>query len=535
MFRAQYPGLPIMIPTAFLPLSIFITTVAGATTFTNHTIDDQSASPSFRGQWSLGPQCTGCKAQPDPSKAFDSTWHDCTIHPGELPRNVTVQFTGTAFYVYGILANTIPYVTTNTNLTFFLDGQLAGTFQHNPTTSTDFEYNVPMYSNSNLPNGDHTVMFEVIGDSIPSFVLIDYFVYTTVEQDVVPPPSSSIPSTTPDPPQTPTSSSQSSSTSTTPSTLSTSSTLPTSSQLTSRSPLSSPTSTSGPSSLLSSPTSASSATASQPAGAGTTLGTGNPQNASRGNSSVSMGAIVGGTVGGIAALVLLAALLYFLHRRRSTLGGSLLTKEKPGKTNAGARSAEAIFPFPRGAPNPTIAVQSPFVALYSDTPTVMSSLTSATAVTNLTSTKKGSDMRRDMHVVDKSQLAPNRRRESLPDAPLSPSRAPSLSESGPSHYTNAVSIPPMVLHGQDPIPPVPAKPDDDKSYADDVNRLDYIRAPPTPSSLNRTFSSSQSSTSRTNMSTLRNQVIMLQEEVERLRAEQELQRLLAEAPPEYVA
>lgn len=68
----------------------------------NITVDDQKgdsrtgAVPSYAPSnvWNSGPQCTTCLVQPNPSEAFDSTWHDSTIAPGDTPYTVTYSFTG---------------------------------------------------------------------------------------------------------------------------------------------------------------------------------------------------------------------------------------------------------------------------------------------------------------------------------------------------------------------------------------------------------------------------------------------------------
>lgn len=67
------------------------------------TIDDQNGDavsgmgPSYSpaGAWEQGATCTGCLAKPDPSQAFDRTWHDATHTPGDPePRIANVSFTG---------------------------------------------------------------------------------------------------------------------------------------------------------------------------------------------------------------------------------------------------------------------------------------------------------------------------------------------------------------------------------------------------------------------------------------------------------
>lgn len=80
-------------------------------------------------------------------------------------------------YAYCILANTVPTAPTLTNLTFTLDGDAAGSFVHIPTNGTDFQYNIPVYVNSSLPNAQHAITIEATGTN-SSLVLFDYLVYT---------------------------------------------------------------------------------------------------------------------------------------------------------------------------------------------------------------------------------------------------------------------------------------------------------------------------------------------------------------------
>ncbi|KAI0354713.1 hypothetical protein OH77DRAFT_1404809, partial [Trametes cingulata] len=153
----------------------------------NRTIDDEKGDsvsgvvPSYSpiGSWSQGSTCEGCFIHLDPSQTFDGTWHDSTHTPGDPePRVITAHFTGTAVYVYNVLANTVPFTTTYTNIVFTLDGTSAGSFVHVPTDSTDFQYDVPVFARDGLPNTDHTIVIEATGDTNSSLVLFDYIVYT---------------------------------------------------------------------------------------------------------------------------------------------------------------------------------------------------------------------------------------------------------------------------------------------------------------------------------------------------------------------
>ena len=109
---------------------------------------------------------------------------------------------GSALYVYCILANALPDTATHSNFNFTMDGNDAGTFQHSPSSSPDYHYNVPgelhcykysitlpvlishaVFAQSGLSNTQHTFMLNLIGGpgvSGSSLMLLDYFIYTCV-------------------------------------------------------------------------------------------------------------------------------------------------------------------------------------------------------------------------------------------------------------------------------------------------------------------------------------------------------------------
>jgi hypothetical protein len=67
----------------------------------NRTIDDETgdavtgAMPVYQpaDQWNYGPDCSTCHVQPEPSRVHGNSWHDTTVHVGEI-RNITLTFTG---------------------------------------------------------------------------------------------------------------------------------------------------------------------------------------------------------------------------------------------------------------------------------------------------------------------------------------------------------------------------------------------------------------------------------------------------------
>ncbi|KAI5115994.1 hypothetical protein M0805_009066 [Coniferiporia weirii] len=166
----------------------------------NRTVDDElgdsvtGALPTYQGSWNYGPTCQDCLEHLDPSFVFQGTWHEATWDPGDpSERMVNISFTGSAVFVFIVLANIIFNDThTITSLSFILDGETMGNFFHSPALSTDYEYNVPAYSNENLVNAPHYLTMETTGD-FPTLVLFDYLVYSVDDEETsVPTPARSI-------------------------------------------------------------------------------------------------------------------------------------------------------------------------------------------------------------------------------------------------------------------------------------------------------------------------------------------------------
>lgn len=173
---------------------------------TNRTIDDQFGDsvtgvlPEYSppALWDKGITCANCTVHLDPSRVLYGSWHDTTHRPGEPDQHsITMRFNGTAVYVYNIVANTIPdnpNVVHGSNMTFSIDGALVGTFVHIPSSSTAYEYNYTVFSSTNLPNTEHTVVVQTTGDSVSSLILFDYAIYTFDDESEVASPSPISPS-----------------------------------------------------------------------------------------------------------------------------------------------------------------------------------------------------------------------------------------------------------------------------------------------------------------------------------------------------
>ncbi|TFK63344.1 hypothetical protein BDN72DRAFT_902473 [Pluteus cervinus] len=179
----------------FLWTSIFV----GLFTFAraalvNRTIDDTLGDPitNFRplyapttGAWEDA-SCSTCFIQPSKDLAFDGTWTAATFRPEDFSSmSVQLQFTGVAIYVFFILANNQGVgTTTRTVSRFLLDGAADTTFIHEPTNSTDLQYNSLAYAKTGLSNATHTVTMLTdtsdpnIAPTEQIFVNFDYAIYT---------------------------------------------------------------------------------------------------------------------------------------------------------------------------------------------------------------------------------------------------------------------------------------------------------------------------------------------------------------------
>jgi hypothetical protein len=108
-----------------------------------------------------------------------SQWHSLVsdTHSVQIDVLFTLCYEGTAIYAYCILDNYITY-TTFTNLTFSIDGVQVGDFSYNPDGSDTYVYDVLVYANTSIPNGNHTFGLHVPQGANASLVLFDYIQYT---------------------------------------------------------------------------------------------------------------------------------------------------------------------------------------------------------------------------------------------------------------------------------------------------------------------------------------------------------------------
>ncbi|KLO13083.1 hypothetical protein SCHPADRAFT_382267 [Schizopora paradoxa] len=171
----------------------------------NISIDDTFSNPSdarlFYGLtnqlaqdgngWSIGANCSGCLAQPDPSQTFDHSWHDTSTSgsgkDGDIPY-ASLSFTGVAVYVMGIIISKSPSTNNplnNTRMFFQIDGVDQGNFTHFASVGSEvvYSYNTTFFSKENLSNGQHniTIMCGDGNQSIASNCLLDRVIYTGAE------------------------------------------------------------------------------------------------------------------------------------------------------------------------------------------------------------------------------------------------------------------------------------------------------------------------------------------------------------------
>ncbi|CAL1696644.1 unnamed protein product [Somion occarium] len=168
-----------------LPSLLLLCAHPVAAILVNVTVDDSGPDPITGTQivyappntWSIGSNCSGCVAHPDPNAVFDRTWHEGTFSPGASNiLTATFTFQGSALYVNCILS---PNLDENSDMSFFLDGQFVGSFFQPPNSNPNFGYNFTVYTNSSIPYGNHTFTLQNgrIGGAT-SLVLLDSIVYS---------------------------------------------------------------------------------------------------------------------------------------------------------------------------------------------------------------------------------------------------------------------------------------------------------------------------------------------------------------------
>ncbi|RPD64606.1 hypothetical protein L226DRAFT_40164 [Lentinus tigrinus ALCF2SS1-7] len=486
----------------------------------NRTIDDADPQVTYfpSDQWSQGSTCSGCLVKLDPSQTFDGTWHDTSHHTTDSqPRFMQVKFTGTAVYVFNVLANANLDTSTTTSLQFTLDGTEDGTFLHTPSGSPNPVFSAVVYSRDGLDNTEHTLKMQAT-DTPDSVILFDFILFTVPEQGEGNINSAPAPVTT-----TITSISQDDTTTTITSTTTSVMSMTSSSSSDTTSSRQSTGSTSGSTSSFSSTSTTvlastklpspfiipSSSTSSLFTGGVTSSLT--PSDASAPSSTARSstkptGLIVGATIGGIGLLAFIAALVLVLRKRTPNLPTSFdVGAEKgddggfhTGNARDGSDSEHHLNPIPESGSS-VLLIGNPEHPPSSSSGRP-SRFTSWVSSTSSYSSAPSSPMRVPSISNLPVYFAPTEVRESAIASSqlLSPSRPPSQKSptSPPTNYARA-------------LPPLP--------HERDVS-------PTTPGTT--TTLGSWDRTASTGNSSIFAQLAALQEEVDRLRFAQD-------APPHY--
>ncbi|KAM5539939.1 hypothetical protein V8D89_006442 [Ganoderma adspersum] len=177
------------------PLLVFALLGHGTCSMVNRTIDDKYGD-EVTGQvplytpskgWAEGSNCNGCgisvSGGVDPHGPFNGTWHDTTVHPHDPSHTIALNFTGSAVYVFNMIANRVNHVSTETHITFFIDDEKVGQYDHTSDNTTEFHYQVPVYTNISMPYKEHSLKIVADGTQL-SLVLFDYVKYTTKADNI---------------------------------------------------------------------------------------------------------------------------------------------------------------------------------------------------------------------------------------------------------------------------------------------------------------------------------------------------------------
>ncbi|KAJ3763686.1 hypothetical protein EV360DRAFT_17231, partial [Lentinula raphanica] len=156
----------------------------------NITVDDSSESPAIvyspASNWhagSKGSSCSECNAHPNSSDI--RTWHESTVRRSCTSNVVIVlksclQFTPNAVYVFCALAESSVSPNGNSDMAFYIDGQLNGTFvKPAQGINNTYEYQSLVYSIDSLVPGKHTLSLQNgYTNSNESLVILDYIVFS---------------------------------------------------------------------------------------------------------------------------------------------------------------------------------------------------------------------------------------------------------------------------------------------------------------------------------------------------------------------
>jgi len=147
--------------------------------------------------------CSTCTANPNADLMFDDTFHDGTFNPAagsndfpNVPLTASVLFNGTAVYVFCALAESSATPDGDSDMSFYIDGVLRGTFvKIAPGNENVYDYAIPVFAIESLTPEEHNMTLQnghVNGTK--ALVLLDEIVYTAINTSTT---SSPFPSSLP--------------------------------------------------------------------------------------------------------------------------------------------------------------------------------------------------------------------------------------------------------------------------------------------------------------------------------------------------
>jgi hypothetical protein len=80
---------------------------------------------------------------------------------------------GSAIYIFGIVPNQVPNVSTLVDVRFLLDGEFVTPYRHEPEITDQIFYNVPLYVNQSLPHGRHELVIQPMAQPDQSIFVFD--------------------------------------------------------------------------------------------------------------------------------------------------------------------------------------------------------------------------------------------------------------------------------------------------------------------------------------------------------------------------
>ncbi|KAJ8507363.1 hypothetical protein ONZ45_g10264 [Pleurotus djamor] len=186
--------------SAPLPLIFLFLLGQACAILRNVTIDDTFGDPETGGfitydpgdAWNDGGACDACTAHPDNiDLLYDKTWKDSTFNTqpfsnghGNTVLRASVSFNGIAVYVQCALALTKTSPTGDSDMTFFIDGEQAGTFVKEAPGTPGYEYKVIVFSATGLQPQQHTLTIaNGHVDGPKALILLDAIIYTIVSVD----------------------------------------------------------------------------------------------------------------------------------------------------------------------------------------------------------------------------------------------------------------------------------------------------------------------------------------------------------------